>query len=118
MDAHSFDAITRRASLLTLGAAGLAALGLSSATDARKRNGNNGKNGKNGNNRKNRKSRKQDNAKINARCKKQVGECEAFLTPECELENCAEVIACCSFFGRCDFDGFFTCLAEVQQPQS
>jgi hypothetical protein len=113
MDARSFDAITRRASLLTLGAAGLAALGLSSSTDARKRNGN----GKRNNNGKNGKNRKQNKGKINARCKKQVGECEAFLTPQCEVENCAEIIACCAFLGQCNVDGFFTCLIEAQQPQ-
>jgi hypothetical protein len=113
MDARAFDAITRRASLLTLGAAGLATLGLTGEAGARKRNGNGKRN-----NGKNRKNRKQNKGDANKRCKQQVPECEAILAPLCEgQENCDEIVACCSSLGQCNVTGFFDCLIEAQQPQ-
>lgn len=106
MDTRTFDAMTRRASLLTLGAAGLATLGSlwrPLAAGARKRNG---------------KKAKKENKKFDQRCKKQVGPCESVLTANCNGDpGCLRGVPCCSFFGKCDGVGFVTCVIESQQPE-
>lgn len=102
MEPRTFDALTRRASLLTLGTAGLAALSLPLTGAARKKN------------RKNRNKKKGD---VNKFCKTQVEQCETFVLPLCEDINdpeCVEVLACCAPLGSCDFDGFVACLEEAQ----
>jgi hypothetical protein len=89
MDTHSFDAFTRRATLLTMGSVGLAALASPLAADASKL------------------------------CKPQVAECSAALAPLVEGNpNAAEQLACCSFLGTCNVTGFFDCLIDIQTPES
>jgi hypothetical protein len=93
-----FAATTRRASLLTLATAGLAALAQPIAGKGRK--------GK-------RKQRR--NGDANKLCKKQVGQCFDIFAPTCEDSPAcqAELDICCPVLGRCDFGGFFTCLDET-----
>lgn len=107
MDTRRFDAITRRASLLTLGTAGLATLATLThphAGEARKK-----------------KKRKGNKADSDALCKKQVEQCASALAQECEDDGddpqCPDLIDCCSFLGTCNVDGFLVCVIEVRlQP--
>jgi hypothetical protein len=67
-----------------------------------------------------RQSRKNIKNQVNANklCRPQVAVCETFLAPACEENpNCAEIVACCSFFGTCNVTGFFDCLQELDQDQ-
>jgi hypothetical protein len=100
MDTRSFDAITRRASLMTLGTAGLATLAALAhplAADAKKKN------------------RNKNKGDVNKRCKQQVEQCTTALAPECEgNENCPAILDCCSFFGTCNTTGFLNCVIEAQ----
>jgi hypothetical protein len=106
METRRFDALTRRASLLTLGTAGLATvatLAPSLAADA-----------------KSKKNRKKKEKTISLqRCKRQVGPCTTMLTANCNGEpTCLKAVPCCEFLGRCDGIGFVTCTIEsaVEQP--
>lgn len=87
MDTISFDAWTRRASLIAAGAAGLATLAIPIAGAAKKKN----------------KKKKGD---VNKLCKTQIAPCEAFF-------NDPDRDACCAFWGTCDIAGFFDCLAAL-----
>jgi len=94
MNHLSFDALTRRGSLLTAGAAGLAALANPISAGAKQN------------------ARKRTARKARRKCKQQVGECLAFFEVGCEgdFECLALAEACCPDFGRCDPGGFLTCL--------
>lgn len=85
----SFDALTRRASLTTLGVAGLAALTRPTASSAKK---------------------KDDKFK---KCKKQVDDCTTFLLASCDgtPAECTVVAACCDELKHCHFDSFMFCVA-------
>lgn len=98
MDEASFDALTRRASLVTLGTAGLAAaLGGSFTADAKKKRGKNKK-------------------KSPDRCASQVAQCTTSITAFCSGEpTCLDSVACCPILENCDFTGFFTCLVASAQ---
>jgi hypothetical protein len=89
MNPISLEALTRRASLVAAGAAGLAMLASPKAGDGKKK----------------RKSKKGD---INQFCKPQVEQC---LVRFNEADSCEEnpYCECCSFFGTCDITGFFDC---------
>jgi hypothetical protein len=103
MEPRTFDALTRRASLLTLGTAGLAALALPLTGAAKAK--------------KSRKNKNKNKGNVNKRCKTQVGQCEAFVDDFCgDQPECAEQLACCSSLGTCDFLGFIACVEEAQQP--
>ncbi len=95
MDGNTFDALTRRAPLLALAAAGLASLGSPGAAAARK---------------------KRKKGDVNALCKPQVSQCLAFYLPQCSANaSClARFNLCCPEFGTCDFSGFFDCLRSTQ----
>lgn len=102
MEPRTFDALTRRASLLTLGSAGLAALTLPRTAAAKK----------------NRKNRNKEKGDVNKLCKSQVGQCETFVTALCEDINdpeCVAVLACCAPLASCDFNGFIACLEAAQE---
>jgi CDP-diacylglycerol pyrophosphatase len=88
MTDHPFDTLTRRASLLTMGA-GVAALAAPVAAQARKA----------GN-------------KANKKCKKQVGQCRKSVIDTCEgNQECEDAqLPCCEFLGKCNFTGFANCL--------
>jgi len=94
MDRGSFDALTRRASILTLGGAGLAGLATlitTESTDAKKKRG-----------------KKVD---VNKRCKRQVAEWAAFAPSLCsEGPDCEALIACGAQLATCDFTGFLNCV--------
>jgi len=94
MDRVSFDALTRRASILTLGGAGLAGLATLMtplATDAKKKRGR--------------------NVDVNKRCKQQVAEWTAFAPSLCsEGPDCDALIACGAQLATCDFTGFLVCV--------
>ncbi len=96
MDAVSFDALTRRASLAALGTAGLAAVAGPLATSAKQK-------------------KKGD---VNKKCKQQVAPCTSIITNACELSpaQCAAAASCCSSFGKCDPIGFFNCLTLATSP--
>jgi hypothetical protein len=93
MNEGSFDALTRRASLVALSTAGLAAaLGESFVADAKKKHGKNKK-------------------KCRDRCAQQVAQCTTSITAFCSGEpTCLDTVACCPILENCDFAGFFTCL--------
>lgn len=99
-----FDVLTRRASLMALGATGLAAFVSPIPTNAsnkkRKRKGN---------------RRNGDAGKL---CKKQVEACAAFIREACGLDDgCVDEIDCCSILASCSFDGFLFCFdAATQSP--
>ena len=95
MDTQAFDALTRRASLVTLGAAGLAALVAPIAADAKKK-----------------RSKKGD---VNKRCKQQVAAWTAFVPALCgDGPNCDALIACGAQLAVCDFTGFLVCINSGQ----
>jgi hypothetical protein len=97
----TIDTLTRRASLLTLGTAGLIAeLARPFAVSARKKHGKS-------------KGKKVDPDKL---CKKQIQQCLDFLTPKCgEDARCvATANLCCPVLGDCEFAGFFDCVAASE----
>ena len=100
MNNGSFDALTRRASIVTLGAAGLAAtLGGSFTADAKKKGG------------KNKKKKTCTNP-----CPAQVASCTTALTNICAGDpGCQDSIACCSSLGTCDVSGFLACVIASSQ---
>jgi len=96
MDDVTFDALSRRASLLTLGPAGVAALASPIAASAKKK-----------------KKKKGD---VNKLCKKQVQPCLDFLTAACAGEpSCLAVLGCCSILGSCNTTQFLTCFVEATE---
>jgi hypothetical protein len=103
VDPSFFDTLTRRASLLTLGSAGVAAaLGIPTVTSAKKKHGKGKNKGKSGD--------------PNALCKKQVGQCTDFFEAACQGNpDClATVDRCCPTLGSCDLAGFFECVATTE----
>ena len=118
MEGHSFDAVTRKAaagisrrrSLATLSAAGLAAtLAAPFAVEAKKGG-------------KKKKKKKQSPASpppvapppapAPDLCAAQVEECRALLTNICNGNpDCQDSIDCCSFFATCEAGAFVTCFA-------
>jgi hypothetical protein len=99
MNDLSFEALTRRASLLTLGAAGLAGLAGPIAADARKK------------------------GKGKDKCKKQVGTCQEGLADLClvafgadSVEACLDAFGpCCEFLKGCNTAQAFACAVEVAE---
>jgi hypothetical protein len=90
--------VSRRASLLTLGAAGLTALAVPSLAGAKKNKKNTTK------------------KKAKQKCQKQEGQCVVSVLTLCEgnpdPDACAaQVEACCQFTASCDIVGFFNCLS-------
>ncbi len=105
MNDLSFDAVTRyaatalsrRASLMTLGGAGvstLAAVARPITADARKQSA---------------------AKKAKKKCKKQIGPCVTAVAPDCSGDPAclAGVRRCCGLAGICDIIGFFTCLPTI-----
>ncbi len=108
---HTFDAITRRAAgevsrratILTLGTAGLTALAHPFTVEAKKNGGKNKKKGK-----------KKSCADQEDRCAPQVAQCTTVLGALCGgRPDCQDSVACCSFLGSCDAQTFLTCLANA-----
>lgn len=99
MNDRAFDTWSRRASLLTLGAAGLAGLAAPRATGAKKKGKKNG----------------------DKKCKKQVGACRTGLADLCEVVFGADDVAaclelfgpCCDFLKGCNTAQAFACAVEV-----
>lgn len=91
-----FHALTRRASLLTIGAA----LSDPVASDAKKR----------------RRKKKGKNGDVFKFRKKQADQCLDFFLPLCgdDLICQATVETCCPEVGQCDFTGFIVCLDDAQ----
>jgi len=88
---HAAGAVSRRASLVTLSAAGLAAGFAGSRTAGAK---------------------KSSSKKAKKKCKKQVGQCTTYVTAACagQEPSCLDLLACCTPLGSCNVTGFFTCL--------
>ena len=111
MDHVAFDALTRdavggvsrRRSLLMLGAAGVAAtFAVPFAANAKKKG------------KKKHKSQKRCPPPVDL-CAPQVGPCTDFLTILCSGDpSCLDSLACCSELGTCDVGGFLSCLANAQ----
>ena len=100
-DLH-FDSLTRRASLTTLGVAGVAAFASPFTATAKRKH-------KNANTKQ---------AKTNTaieRCQTQVVQCTDFISAACagDAACVAKHQPCCTFPGQCDFTGFITCLQQV-----
>ena len=118
MDNRSFDSLTRRAArgvsrrttLMTLGAAGLAALVGPFAVDAKKKGG---------------KKKKNQNIPIAPaplecppppvnRCPAQAASCTAILGTQCGGDpTCADTVACCSLLETCDASSFWACAVSA-----
>jgi hypothetical protein len=101
MSSTSFDAvarraavaISRRATVMTVGGAGLAAALGVPFTAARKSG----------------KKRKKKNA-----CQRQVGQCRGFFTNVCGSETgCPEAFACCELLANCNSGGFVACIGDL-----
>jgi hypothetical protein len=92
------NALTRRASLMALGTAGLATLAHPITSDAKKKG-----------------KKKRNKGDVFKLCKKQVGQCIDVLTPECngDPECLATVDRCCQLLSQCDLDGNLDCLAAA-----
>ena len=92
-----FDGLARRAAFMTLGAVGLAGLRGSSSAEAENR------------------QRNRKKCDVNELCKKQQGQCIAFLKPVCNGDPECEAIAttCCPAFGNCDPVGLILCIAPA-----
>jgi hypothetical protein len=92
MDAICFDVLTRRASVVSVGSAGLAALSIPIATAGKK-------------------SKHKKKGDVNKLCEPQVEQCLAFFGPDdCDSDSRC---ACCSFLGTCDITAFYDCLASA-----
>jgi hypothetical protein len=92
MENGTFDALTRRASLVTLGAVGLTALASSTAADARSTT----------------------KKKAKKKCQQQVGQCTTYITGVCANQECPPgLTACCDPLGVCDFTGYVDCLRQA-----
>lgn len=90
MRASAISGVSRRASLLSLGALGLSAL--TPRHSAAKK-------------------------KANSRCKKQVGQCQTSITTICNGSNCPAAIACCDLLSGCNFTAFAACaIAATSNP--
>lgn len=85
--------LSRRASLVALGAAGFGAAVAPRAAKGKKK------------------------GKANKRCKPQVAQCQSFFTGECQGDvnapDCVARINCCELLGTCNFDGLITCLQPL-----
>ena len=93
MDVPSRTSVTRRASLVALGAAGLGVTLSPVATSAKK-----------------------NKRKVTKRCKPQVAQCEVSMTTLCAnvgIPDCAALVQCCAPLAGCNFNSFATCLADV-----
>jgi hypothetical protein len=100
MDDVAFDAVTRRASLVSLGLAGLAAF-LADAITGEAKNKN-----------------KKITKKAKQKCQSQVGQCTASYTVFCDnitdnpvdLQECVDSYRpCCEFLADCDAGAFLNC---------
>jgi hypothetical protein len=94
MNNVSFDTLTRHASRLSLGAAGLTSLAAQPTpviADAKKRNA---------------------NKKAKQKCQSQVGQCVSNTASLCNGDAAclAKTELCCAFFGSCDLPGWIACL--------
>jgi hypothetical protein len=99
VDAVTFDALSRRASLATLGAAGVAVLAMPTLADAKKK-----KKGK----------KKGD---VNKRCKAQAETWVTFVETECGTgPECQEFIACGVPLRTCNFSAYFDCYLAATAP--
>jgi hypothetical protein len=118
MDNHSFDSlirhaaggVSRRTTLMTLGAAGLAALVGPFAADAKKGG-------------KKKRKNKSTNiapaplecppAPVN-RCPAQADSCTTIFGAQCGGDpSCTATVACCSLLETCDASSFWACLATA-----
>ena len=119
MNDRSFETITRNAaggisgrrSLITLGAAGLAA-GLASpfAAEAKKASPLAAEGKKGGKHKRKDKKQKCPPAAVD-RCPGQVETCTATLTAVCGGNpECQDAVACCPHLRTCDASGYFACL--------
>jgi hypothetical protein len=98
MNDVSFDTLTRHASRLSPGAAGLTDLAAQPTrvtADAKKRNGN-----------------KKANKKAKQKCQSQVAPCVSNLASVCNGDPAclAKSELCCAFFGSCDLSAWLVCL--------
>lgn len=95
MNDRVITALSRRASVLTLGALGASVALAPVASSAR--------------NRKNKKVKK----KARQKCQQQVDQCNDFVIVECngQADCIAEGQVCCSSLAECDLTGFLNCLA-------
>ena len=113
MKDRSFDAmardaasVSRRRSLMTLGAAGLLAVRAGPvAADAKKASAVTAE-GKKGH-----KKKKKNKQPAPDRCAPQVEPCNNFITTVCAGDpDCLDALQCCSHLATCDAGGFFSCV--------
>jgi hypothetical protein len=98
VDKNTFNALTRRASLMTLGVAGLAGLAGPLGAEAKKK------------------------GKGNDKCKKQVDTCRSGVAQLCEIvfsedaEVCVPLFEpCCEFLKSCNAAQAFACAVEAAE---
>jgi hypothetical protein len=107
MSEQPFDALTRRAegevsrraSLLAIGATGLAAMLGGSLTATAKNNKNNKRNKK--------KDKNKTQQRAEQECEEQVAQCQSILTAIGGIP--VNQLTCCEFLGACDFPQFSLC---------
>lgn len=114
MEDQSFDMLTRetargvsrRASLMSLSAAGLAAILAAPFAAEAKKGG--------------RKKKKNQGTPVPKQqcpdlCTPQVAPCTASFTAICGADpSCTRLIQCCDFLGTCDANGFFACVNDTK----
>ncbi len=89
---HAAGEVSRRASLMGLAAASLAAAFSVSLTANAK---------------------KSSSKKAKQKCKKQVGQCTSLLAASCGSDpDCLATLACCTPLGNCDVTGFLACMVS------
>ena len=98
MNDRHVDGLTRRASLATLGVAGLMALASPLRASAKHKNG--------------------KNTKAKKRCQTQIAQCTTLVAQACPGDDAcvARLQPCCTVVGQCDFSGFITCLQQAAKP--
>ena len=93
--------LNRRASLMTLGAAGLKPVASSVAASAKKKQKKHGK-------------KKRKPGDVNRRCTLQAEAWSTFVTTACAGDaTCLEFVTCGEPLKTCNFTGFFTCFAGL-----
>jgi hypothetical protein len=97
---HAAGGISRRASLLTIGATGLTTVLGGSLTAAAKNNKHNKK-----------KDRKKAQQRAEQECAGQVAQCRSILTSIGGIP--VNQLTCCEFLGTCDFPQFSLCFFGV-----
>ena len=100
MNDRHFDSLTRRASIVTPGVGGSAAVASPFTVAAKQKHKN------------------ASNTKAKKRCQSQIAQCTTLVAQACpgDAACVARLQPCCTVVGQCDFSGFITCLQQAAMP--